>query len=364
MKQLCQAYLAVFTVVALAVMLIPLAPRVSEAHSPVLLVEDNEDGTILVMAGFSNGKMAAGKTIQLKSQASGAVLWEGTLDENSEVLCPKQTEPYSIFFDGGPGHSIEKAGPLPKEGETVSEVTSEIGEAKTSATTCASLQVGEAVDAISPDSYQPLSKDFDDEIKALLPADPLLVKDASGVVRPLRIQESYQYHHLSGMKQIMAMLEKKKAAGKQVDIAIRPVGLCLGVTTGYLALEFAIRELYGDEVPEVQDFVMSTKTKMGGVWDTWDLYFGRRLAREDAEFGIAPKAYVFTAEQPSNGHKVIFTYNQSLAEDIKHLGAAKKSPEKFPEKEFQRAKKSFITGLLTQRADGDFGYFEVIEKNF
>jgi hypothetical protein len=96
----------------------------------------------------------------------------------------------------------------------------------------------------------------------------------------------------------------------------------------------------------------------------WDLYFGQRISREEAEFGIAPKAYVFTAERVSNGHKIVFAYSKSLAEDITHLGAAKKTPEDFPKGEFSKAKKMFITALLTQRANNDFEYFKVLEKNF
>jgi hypothetical protein len=349
----------------LAVALLALLPVTSDAHSPILLVEDNEDGTILVLAGFSNGNMAAGKPIQLKSQASGAVLWEGVLDENSELLCPKQTEPYTVFFNGGAGHTIEKAGPLLAEGEQVPEQMAKTGQSEANATTMASANyAGEAIVPIPPENYLPLSPDFDDQVTALLPTEPLRLKNANGVVQALYIQQGYQYHNQSNMRGILAMLEEKKAAGKKVEMAINPVGLCLGVTTGYLALEYAIQELYGDDVPDVRDFTISTKTKMGGVWDTWDLYFGHRLSRETAEFGIAPKAYVFTAERRSNGHKLVFTYSKSLAEEIKHLGAAKKTPEKFPKGEFRKAKKTFITAVLTQRANNDFGYFDVVEKNF
>ena len=349
----------------LAVALVALTPFASQAHSPILLIEDNEDGTILVLAGFSNGNMAAGKPIQLKSQASGEVFWEGTLDENSELLCPKQTEPYSVFFNGGAGHTIEKAGPALAEGETVPEQMANAGQAGTDATTGAtSKQSTEAVRPIPPDNYLPLSADFDEQVKSLLPAEPLLLKNSNGIIQTLDIMQGFQYHNQSNMGKILAMVEAKKAAGKKVEMAINPVGLCLGVTTGYLALEYAIRELYGDEIPECGDFTISTQTTMGGVWDTWDSYFGHRLSRENAKFGIVPKAYMFTAERLSNGHKIVFSYSQSLAEEITHLGAAKKTPEVFPRGEFSKAKKTFITALLTQRANNDFGYFDVLEKNF
>ena len=349
----------------LAVALAALAPSASHAHSPILLIEDNEDGTILVLAGFSNGNMAAGKKIQLKAQVSGEVLWEGTLDQNSELICPKQTTPYTVFFDGGPGHTIEKPGPLPQEGETVQEqVTHAVRTEHDAATGATSKHSEEAVQPIPPERYLPLSPNFDEQVKSLLPSKPLQLKDANGVIQAMYILQGYQYHNQSGMRNILAMVEEKQEAGKKVDVAINPAGLCFGVTTGYLALEYAIQELYGDDVPACNDFTISTKTKMGGVWDMWDLYFGKRLSRENAEFGIAPKAYVFTAERISGGHKLVFAYSKSLAEDIKHLGAAQQHPENFPAGEFQKVKKSLITTLLTRRAENDFGYFEIIEKNF
>lgn len=355
----------ILTCTLLAVALATFAPSASHAHSPILLVEDNEDGTILVLAGFSNGNMAAGKKIQLKAQVSGEVLWEGTLDQNGETICPKQTTPYTVFFDGGPGHTIEKPGPLPQEGETVPDQATLTEQAKHDAATGATTEYSEeAIQQIAPDNYYPLSADFDEQVTSLLPSEPLLLKNANQVIQATHIMQGYQYHHQSGMRSILAMVEEKREAGKKVDLAINPVGLCFGVTTGYLALEYAIQELYGDETPSVNDFRISTKTKMGGVWDTWDLYFGKRLSREDAEFGIVPKAYVFTAERLSNGHKIVFTYSKTLNEEITHLGAAKKSPEKFSKGEFQKIKKSLITTLLTRRAENDFGYFEIVEKNF
>jgi hypothetical protein len=358
-RMLCK----LLTCALLAVALLGLAPLESHAHSPILLIEDNEDGTILVLAGFSNGKMAAGKQVQLKSQTSGEVIWEGTLDRNGELTCPKQMAPYSVFFDGGPGHTIAKAGRLPQEGEAVPEQGDHRVQAEHDSIHVANPASSE-LSPIPPDRNLPLSADFDEELQALLPTEPLRFKKTNGVIQTTHILQAYQYHHQSGMRHILTMIEEKKKDGKWVDFSINPVGLCLGVTTGYLALEYAIHELYGDDVPDSHDFTIGAKTTMGGVWDTWDLYFGKRLSREEAEFGITPKAYVFTAERLSNGHKIVFAYSKSLAEEIEHLGAAKKTPDNFPAGEFSKAKKTFITALLHQRAINDFGYFNVLEKNF
>ena len=342
------------------------------AHSPLLLIEDNEDGTILVTAGFSNGQLAAGKPLQLKSQASGKVLWEGKLDQQGELTCPKQSEPYTVFFDGGAGHRIEKAGPQLQAGETVSETLphkkptgNDAAEKPADAVTSASRKkTGGYITPPHAKDYMPLSPDFDERMTHLLPASPLMIQDSNGVIRAIPIVQGYQYHHQSGFSKIKALIEKKKQAGKKVEVSIKPVGLCFGVTTGYLALEYAIQQLYGNDIPLVDDFTITTKTTMGGVWDLWDLYFGTSLSREDAEFGIAPKAYIFTAERPSSGQKIVFTYSSEFAADIKHLGEAKKHPEKFQDQEFHKAKKILLTELLEHRAKKDMSIFDIIEQNF
>lgn len=112
-----------------------LTPQVS-AHTPLLTVEDNEDGTIYIEGGFSDGSMAAGVKIILveKKQYKGdvkklkkegkklynkkLVLWEGKLDEDGcleEIKKPKM--PYLVIFDAGPGHTVEKKGPILTEKE-------------------------------------------------------------------------------------------------------------------------------------------------------------------------------------------------------------------------------------------------------
>lgn len=353
------------TLTALALALVLMVPVASQAHSPILLIEDNSDGTLLVMAAFSDGSSAAGKPIMLKSQATGATLWEGTLDPNGELLCPKQAEPYTIFFNGGAGHTLEKAGQILQPGEPAPPQAVTGVQPQSDATTTATPKLAaESITPIPEDKYLPLSADFDDRIKALLPDEPLTFRQENGEIRATDIVQGYQYHHQSGLKEVLAKLEERKQAGKDVEMAINPVGLCLGVTSGYLAAEYALRELYGADIPAVDDFTISTKTKMGGLWDFWDVSFGKRLDRSAAEFGIAPKGFVFTAERRSNGHVLVFSYSQALSADITHIGEAKQTPEKFPEREFQKVKNAFLSTMLTRRSQGDFGYFEVIEKNY
>jgi hypothetical protein len=82
------------------------------AHTPLLLVEDNGDGTLYAEAGYSDGSGASGMECRLEDP-DGNVLWQGKFDEFSsvEVEIPA-VEKYFVVFDGGPGHSVKKEGPV------------------------------------------------------------------------------------------------------------------------------------------------------------------------------------------------------------------------------------------------------------
>lgn len=95
------------------------------AHTPILSVEDNEDGTIYLEGGFSDGSSAAGVTILLVEDKSyesdhkdkdfykeNLVLLRTKMDEYSELTLCKPNVPYLVVFDAGPGHVVEKEGPL------------------------------------------------------------------------------------------------------------------------------------------------------------------------------------------------------------------------------------------------------------
>ena len=72
------------------------------AHSPLLTVEDNGDGTIYVQGGFSNGASAAGVKLYLTDKASGQKIWEGEFPDVGELNLPIPNVPYTVTFDAGP----------------------------------------------------------------------------------------------------------------------------------------------------------------------------------------------------------------------------------------------------------------------
>lgn len=85
------------------------------AHTPLLTVEDNGDGTIFVQGGFSNGASAGGVKVYLTSVATGEKLWEGVFPDIGELDIQIPNEPYTVTFDAGPGHVVVKDG-LPPPG--------------------------------------------------------------------------------------------------------------------------------------------------------------------------------------------------------------------------------------------------------
>lgn len=98
------------------------------AHTPMIYVEDNYDGTIIAEAGFSNGASAADMKVIIvedkkyrgseKSFNNKRVLFEGQFDEMgvAELIKPSATR-YLVIFDGGPGHIASIKGPTLEDDE-------------------------------------------------------------------------------------------------------------------------------------------------------------------------------------------------------------------------------------------------------
>lgn len=96
---------------ALACLLIAVS---ASAHTPLLYIEDNEDGTIYIEGGFSDGSSAAGIPVRMED-ADENTLWEGVLDEFGAVesVPIPDVRPYYVIFDAGPGHVVTKEGIYP-----------------------------------------------------------------------------------------------------------------------------------------------------------------------------------------------------------------------------------------------------------
>lgn len=79
------------------------------AHTPICSCFDEGDGSVLCEGGFSDGSSASGIGMRVLD-ASGAVLIEGKMNENSEFTFKKPAGDYSVLFDAGEGHKISIPG--------------------------------------------------------------------------------------------------------------------------------------------------------------------------------------------------------------------------------------------------------------
>jgi len=90
----------------------------ASAHTPLLYIEDNEDGTIYIEGAFSDGSSGSGMAVRLED-SNGNVLWEGKLDDYGAVesISIPAVRPYYVIFDAGPGHVVTKEGIYPSATE-------------------------------------------------------------------------------------------------------------------------------------------------------------------------------------------------------------------------------------------------------
>jgi hypothetical protein len=102
-------------ITSLFVILLLFSPVSLLAHKPLLMVDDNLDGTIYIETGFSDGGSGAGHTIRLLDAATKAVLIETKVPDIGSLDLQKPSVPYIVLFDAGEGHTVEMDGPPPTE---------------------------------------------------------------------------------------------------------------------------------------------------------------------------------------------------------------------------------------------------------
>ena len=93
-----------------------LLPALAGAHTLMVYILDNEDGTLTVEGRFNTGQTAEGALIRLESLVTGEVLFKQRLPQESELTVTIPDEPYQVVLDAGPGHTIVKEGIPPQGG--------------------------------------------------------------------------------------------------------------------------------------------------------------------------------------------------------------------------------------------------------
>lgn len=83
-------------------------------HTLFMNLTDNEDGTVSVEGMFSTGATAANLPLYLMNENEKQIL-KIKLDENGEAEFNIPDQPYTVFLDGGPGHTVREDGPMKKQ---------------------------------------------------------------------------------------------------------------------------------------------------------------------------------------------------------------------------------------------------------
>ncbi len=105
--------------ICLGMMFLLFSVNCANAHSLLLHVLDNEDGTITVQGKFDTGALATGAVVRLETLGSSEIIFEKRMPMESELTVDIPNQPYRIILDGGPGHQAVKEGMAPPQGFTV-----------------------------------------------------------------------------------------------------------------------------------------------------------------------------------------------------------------------------------------------------
>lgn len=140
--------------VCVAVLCVFAAAAVLYAHTPLLTVEDNGDGTIFVQGGFSNGASAGGVKLYLKDAATGEKLYDGVFPDIGETNLDIPSVPYTVTFDAGPGHIVVKDGPPPPGGFGAAKADKAVKSdaAETDSSGSAAVSSGKGTNSAAPSS--------------------------------------------------------------------------------------------------------------------------------------------------------------------------------------------------------------------
>ena len=110
------------------IIMILLVPSLAWAHKPLLLVEENDEGGILIETGFSTGESGTGFKVFLKEKATCRILEVFTVPDEGAFEIPMPAFPYTITFDAGEGHVVTKEGPFSTASSLSPEATKTDGE--------------------------------------------------------------------------------------------------------------------------------------------------------------------------------------------------------------------------------------------
>lgn len=99
-------YRAFFLIIILTIIVI----RSIDAHEIFLFVEDNNDGTVTILAEHTGGSSVKGAKVVLRDKYTGQPLFQTKLNETGQLRVKIPTVPYTVTLDMGKDHRVTKTG--------------------------------------------------------------------------------------------------------------------------------------------------------------------------------------------------------------------------------------------------------------
>ena len=206
----------------------------------------------------------------------------------------------------------------------------------------------------------------DPQLHAKLESIFVTTKNAFGMVRKVNLIQCNQFHTRPIQARLLANAGKKREDGKNnARWKNEGGGMCLGMASGFLASHYAIKTMYGDEIPDIKDFTMGSNCPMAGLWDSLNLVCAKNLTRGDPDSAPTPGSFSFTITSASDGRSITFTFAKEYQEKFERFFDMKWYPEKYKDAkgEIRQLQGEMIKSLLTRFANGNCGYFEVVKSN-
>lgn len=206
----------------------------------------------------------------------------------------------------------------------------------------------------------------DPQLHAKLESIFVTTKNAFGMIRKVNLIQCNQFHNRPSQARLLANARKKREDGKnKTRWKKEGRGMCLGMASGFLASHYAIKAMYGDEIPDIEDFTLGSNCPMVGLWDSLNLVCAKNLTRGDPDSAPTRGSFSFTITRASDGRSITFTFAKAYQEKFGRFFDMKWHPEKHKDAkgEIRQLKGEMIKSLLTRFANGDYGYFEVVKSN-
>ncbi len=89
--------------------------EIARAHTPVLLVEENKDGTIYIEPGFADGSSPAGHDVELRDEKTGELIERLVVPEEGFLEVSTPDVRFIAVFKPGRGHSVTAKDPRTAE---------------------------------------------------------------------------------------------------------------------------------------------------------------------------------------------------------------------------------------------------------